>query len=1088
MPAETTGSDTQSPDLYEFPVSPAQARLLMLERLSPGTGQYNVPVAFRVSGPFDAAAFAAALDLAVGRHESLRTTFRTAGGEPVQIVASAAAAGLRVLDAASEADADAAVAAEGRRPFDLELGPLLRSVGYRLPDGSHRILLCMHHLICDGWSLRILLEELAADYRAARTGGSADLPDPAVQYPDYSVWQRRRLAEGEYTEAIDHWRRTLAGASLAPVLPTDRPRPAVQTTAGESEHLVLPPGVRERIARTARSADTTPYTVLLAAFAVLLSRLSGQEDIVVGTPVSGRDHPDLQRVVGFLTNTLALRIDLSGAPAFSELLTRVRDRLHGAHRNQDAPFESVVEEVTARRDPSHDPVVQILFAYDDAEFAFDLDGTRTERMPLTLRAAKVDLVFYTERRGADTAVLFDYRSDLLDRATVRHWLRSFLTVLDSLLEHPELPIGAADLLDDTQRHQILREWNATAQPVPSCLVTDLVADQAAATPQATALVYDGTAVSYRELLVRADRLARGLREAGVGPETPVGVCLGRSAETAVAALAVLRAGGVYLPLDAGLPRARIKHMVEDAGARLILAGTRTAQQLEDLGVEISVVTDWATDFITRPAPVPAQDRDERPATPGNGAYIIYTSGSTGVPKGVLVEHRALINVTIAQSSLLRLTAQDRVLQHFSFGFDGSVLDLFGTWAFGAALHIAGDDERLGEALYARLRENRITYAFLPPVAAMTLPCPPGALPDLAVLTVAGEPCPAELVRRWATPRRRLVNAYGPTEAAIVSTIAILPPGEPVVIGRPLANYRVHVLDPRLRPTPVGVAGEVYLAGRGVARGYLNRPGLTAERFTADPFGPPGTRMYRTGDLAKVDAEGRIHFLGRTDGQVKLRGFRLELGEVEAALAGHPRVAAAAAALRGRPEDPVLVGYVVPADPADPPTHGELRGLLADRLPGYMVPGAFVLLAELPTSSAGKTDRVKLPDPPTARPDTLEQYVGPATPDEQRVARIWSRVLGIDRIGRRDNFFDLGGNSIRLLAVHSALQEDPGAGGDLALVDLFRFPDVASLAARLSRAPDQPDGASARRHGAERRRRLADRTAPGARGTSTKGDL
>jgi amino acid adenylation domain-containing protein len=1095
MSFETADPDTQSPDVYEFPVSPAQARLLMLERLSPGTAQYNAPVAFRVSGPFDPAAFAAALDLLVARHESLRTTFRMVGDQHVQLVAAAARGELTVLDVAGEAEADAAMAAEGRRRFDLERGPLLRCVVYRLPGSGHRLLLAMHHVICDSWSMPTLLDELAAGYRAALSGRPADLPAVTVQYPDYAVWQRQRLADGEYAEAIEHWRAALAGASLTPALPTDRPRPAVQTTAGRTEHVILPPQLRERLARAARAADTTQYTVMFAAFTVLLGRLSGRQDVVVGMPVSGRDHPDLQWLVGFVTNTLALRIDLSGAPAFAELLVRVRDQLHNAHRYQDAPFEAVVEAVASRRDPSHDPVVQVLFAYDDSDFAFDLAGARTERMPMTLHAAKLDLVMYSERWGADTAILFDYRSDLFDPATVRHWLRNLLALLDSLLEHPELPIDAANLLDDAQREQ-LRRWNSTAHPVPPGLVTDLVAERVAAAPQSIALVFQGTALSYGELLGRADRLARGLREAGVGPEVPVGVCLGRTPEMVVAALAVLRAGGVYLPLEAGLPRARVKHMLDDVGARLVLAGAHTAEQFEGLGVQVAVVAPWATDFVAAPPPVPVEERDGRPATLLNGAYIIYTSGSTGVPKGVLVEHRSLINVSVAQSTWLSLETADRVLQHFSLGFDGSVVDLFGTWSFGAALHIAGDDERLGEALYARLLADRITHAFLPPAAALTLPCPPDALPDLAMMALAGEPCPPELVRRWTTPRRQVVNAYGPTETAVVATTAVLRPGEPVVIGRQLPNYRAHVLDARLQPTPVGVTGEIYLAGRGVARGYLNRPGLTAERFSADPFGPAGTRMYRTGDLGKIDAEGRIHYLGRRDGQVKLRGFRIELGEIEAALAGHPQVAAAAVALRGRPGDPRLIGYVVPVDPADPPTYGELRSRLADRLPGFMIPDALVPLAELPTGGTGKTDRSKLPDPPSTRPDPEHKYVRPTTPTELRVAQIWSRVLGIDEIGRDENFFDLGGNSIRLLAVHAALREETGpAGADLALVDLFRFPNIGALAARLdqSRTPDRSNGsvggagAEARRHGDERRRRLADRTAAAARGTSTKGD-
>ncbi|HEV2639876.1 MAG TPA: amino acid adenylation domain-containing protein [Actinocrinis sp.] len=1094
MPPESEGPGPENPDVYEFPASPAQSRLLMLERLSPATAQYNVPVAFRVSGPFDHAAFAAALDLVVARHESLRTTFRTVGDQEIQAVAAFAKAEVRVLDVSCEAEADDAVTAEARRPFDLEHGPLLRSVVYRLPDGSHRVLLAMHHLICDGWSLRILLEELAIGYRAALTGRPAGLPALAIQYPDYSAWQERRLADGEFAEAVEHWRRSLDGAPLTPILPTDRPRPAVQTSAAESERVVLPPDLHERLARTARSAGATQYTVMLAAFAVLLSRLSGRTDVVVGTPAAGRDHPDLQRVVGFLTTTLALRIDLSGPPTFAELLLRVRDRLSGAHQYQDAPFESVVEAVAGQRDPSHDPVVQVVFTYDDTEYPLDLHGAQTERLPLTLRAAKADLVMYTERWAADTVIQFDYRSDLFDPATVRHWLRNFLVLLDHLLDRPELPVDSAALLDDAQRRQMLRSWNSAAQTVPSGLVTDLIAEQAATRPDAVALVCDGTTLTYAELLARADRLADGLRAAGVGPEVPVGVCLGRTAEMVIAALAVLRAGGVYLALEVTLPQARLMHVLEDTGIRLILTGPQTAGRLPDLGVEVAEVADAATDFVNRPTSGSANPSAQRPTTPANAAYIIYTSGSTGVPKGVLVGHRSLMNATVAARDWQRLTPESRVLQQASYAFDISVLDVFATWIAGAALHIATDDERIGEALYARLREDRITHLFITPTAVMSLPCPPDALEDLTELAVGGEPSPDELVRRWTTARRRVVNAYGPAEAAVVSTTGLLVPDAPVVIGRPVPNYRVYILDSHLQPAPVGVAGEIYLSGEGLARGYVNRPGPTAERFVADPFGPPGTRMYRSGDLARYDAAGRIHYLGRTDGQVKLRGFRIELGEIETVLAGHPKVAAAAATVRGGATDPHLVGYLVPADPADPPQTAELRARLADRLPGYMVPDVFVQLAELPTNNSGKVDRSRLPDPPTARPDTGRRYVQPSTPAEVRVARIWAQVLGIDEIGRHDNFFDIGGNSLRLLAVHAALREEAGPGGEaIALVDLFRFPDVATLAARLDQAAAPPPAAAARRHGDERRRRLADRTAAARNGnptagTSKKGDI
>ena len=1091
-------------EAYEFPASPAQAGLLMLERLHPGTAQYNETVAFAVSGPFDVAAFASALDEVTARHESLRTTFHATDDGERQIVSARAEVDLRVEQAPSESAADAAMLRDAARPFDLEHGPLLRCVVYRLPDqDSHRILLSLHHLICDGWSVGIILEELSAGYRAARTGEPSDLPDPKTQYPDYSEWQRRRVDSGACAEAIDHWRLELADAPLSPAVPGDRPRPAVQTAAGGSERFLLPPGLRESAARYARSVGTTEFTVMFAAFNVLLARVSGRADLVVGIPLSGRDHPDLQRVVGLLTNTVAVRMDLSGASTFAALVDRVRERLHGAHRHQDAPFESVVKALAPRRDPSHDPVVQVAFSYADTGFALDLLDARTERLPMPPCAAKFDLMMYTDTCAEETAVRFDYRSDLLDAATVRHWIRGFLVLLGQLLAHPDRPVEAAEMLDSGQFDQMLRDWNATDTPLPSGLTSDLIAEQAEARPEAVALVFGELTWTYRELLKRADRLAGRLRAAGVGPDVAVGVCLGRSAEMAVAALAVLRAGGVYLPLETHLPTSRVQHIVENAGAPLVIAGARTAARLDGLvGIAICLVAEGATDFVD--CPKPFREPTGRTPAPTNGAYLLYTSGSTGVPKGVLVGQRALTNLTTAVRDRFGLTARDRVLQYVAFSFDVSVSDLFATWTAGAALHIARDDERIGDALHARLAESRITFCFLPPTAAMSMPCPPDALPDLTTMIVGGEPCPSELVRRWATPRRRVLNGYGPTEVAVYATNASLTSDAQVVLGRPLPNFRIYLLDGRLRPVPVGVVGEVYVAGYGLARGYANRPAMTAERFVADPFGPAGTRMYRSGDLGRFDADGRLCYLGRTDGQVKLRGFRIELGEIEAALSSHPRVAAAAAVVREWPGGQRLSGHVVAAGPAGPPpSYRELRGWLADRLPAYMVPETIVVVDELPVNASGKLDRGRLPDPPTtARPDTGQPYTDPATRTERRVAEIWSRVLDIDRIGRHDNFFDLGGNSARLLAVHAALCEQAPASGDdpeISLVDLFRFPDVAALAARLdrtgvARSSTDTDVSAARRHGAERRRRLAGRTpapdpgTPRSGGTDTKGRL
>ncbi|MEV0231421.1 amino acid adenylation domain-containing protein [Nonomuraea sp. NPDC050786] len=1059
---------------YEFPVSPAQARMLVLDQLNPGTAQYNVPVAFAVRGFFDVPAFGASLEAAVARHESLRTVFRPRDGQYVQVVAEEAKAAVRVERDVPVGEAYASMVAEASAPFDVAAGPLLRCVVYALDDGSHRVLLTAHHLVCDGWSLRVLLGDVAAAYRRLtapqETPGTSGEPggdEAPLQYPDYAVWQRERLDSHALDEAVAFWAESLRDAPTTPALPTDRPRPAVQSTAGGVERIALPEDTRERLAKVAAERNATPFMALFAAFAAFLARISGQRDLVVATPVSGRDHPDVQGLVGLLANTLAVRTDLSGDPSFLDLLVRVRDRFVAAHPHQEAPFEAVVQAVAPGRELSHDPLVQVMLAFeDDAGLRLDLPGAVTERVELLLSEAKFDLLLTVERDGERLAAHFVYRADLFAPGTVRHWARAFATLVNGLLDRPDLPVTAVDLLSPEDRRLVLGNWNRTATPTGGRLVPDLVADRALERPDATALVYGRTSLTYRDLMERADGLAARLRAAGVGPEVPVGLCLPRGADMAVAALAVLRAGGAYVPLDPGHPDARLRFMVADAGVRLLIAA-----EPRDLGVPVMRPDEEAPSI----GPVTASE----PTLDGT-AYILYTSGSTGTPKGVAVEHRALLNLATAVRPQFPVTGEDRVLQYVSFGFDVAVSDLFFAFVAGAELHVAAECERLGEDLYARLRDSRITYAFLPPSAAMSLPCPPDALPDLRTLAIGGEPCPAELVERWATPSRRVVDAYGPSETTVYATTADLVPGEPVVIGRPVANARAYVLDGRLRPVPAGVVGEIYLAGAGMARGYANRPGLTAERFVANPFGEPGERMYRTGDLGRYDADGVLSYLGRVDTQVKLRGFRVELGEIETVLAAHPGVSVAAAAVRG---DRLAV-YAVPAHAPDAeasdtgtpgarvPAAGELRAWLGARLPGYMVPDLVVFLDELPLNQSGKVDRSRLPDPPLTRPDLDRPYVAPATATERRLAEVWAEVLGLTRIGTQDNFFDLGGNSIRLLAVLAALRER-GHDGGLKLVDLFRHPTVAALAARLD-GPGQTDHDGSRRRGQGRRERMAAR--------------
>jgi amino acid adenylation domain-containing protein len=1089
--ADDTRHADEPPAEFEFPLSPEQARLLVLDRMYPGSTQYHMPVTFAVRGQFDIPAFTGALDALVARHESLRTVFRAHEGDFVQVVAAEARVDVRVARGTPASDVHAALLEDMLIPFDLEHGPLLRCVLHAVDDGSHCILIVLHHIVCDGWSLEIMLREISASYRAALLG-AVETPDPLpIQYPDYAVWQRDRLDSGEYADAIAYWRDQLQGVPILFPLPTDRPRPAVQSTAAGTVRLVIPADTRKRLAVVAQDHKTTAFTALFAAFNVFLYRISGQDDLVVGMPVSGRDHPDLQGMAGLLTNTLAMRISLSGDPTFDDLLDRVHGRLNEAQPYQDAPFGAVVDAVAPARELSYDPVVQVVFSYSaDTELGLGLQGTDVEPIDLQWESAKFDLLLHVENQGDDLVALFIHRTDLLADGTVQHWARAFQKLLDSLLEQPDRPITTVDLAPAEDRELMLRDWNRTAAAVPDRLAPDLIADRAADHPDAIAVVCGEITLTYRDLIDRADRLAARLRKAGVGPDVPVALCLPRSAAMAVAALAVLRAGGAYVPLDPGNPPSRLAFMLANSGARLLIAAPGTADRTAGLGVPTLIVDDTAAGVVAeQDVPEDASDvlgvldvPSGSPTRPGpdNLAYILYTSGSTGTPKGVAVEHRALANLASAVRRQFRITAEDRVLQFVSFGFDVAVSDLFFSWVAGAQLHIAGEDERLGDELYARLRDSRISYAFLPPAAAMSLPCPADALPDLRILAVGGEACPPELVQRWATPSRQVLDAYGWSEATVYQTTADLQPGRPVQIGHPVANSQVYLLDERLRPVPVGVTGEIYGAGLGLARGYAGRPGTTAERFVANPFGPPGSRMYRAGDLGRYTADGSLAFLGRVDRQVKIRGFRVELGEIETVMAGHPQIEVAAAAVLGKEGDRRLAGYLVPLDGAGPDDQ-ELRGWLGARLPGYMVPEVFVRLDALPVNRSGKVERSRLPEPSATRPELGQRYLAPATDNERRVAEIWMRVLGLDRVGVHDNFFDLGGNSVRLLSVLAALREPGSPYGDVTLVDLFRHPTVATLAAHLdgpaaaARTATIPavatEQADSRQRGQDRRERL-----------------
>ncbi|MFE3153195.1 amino acid adenylation domain-containing protein, partial [Streptomyces sp. NPDC059218] len=1005
--------------------------------MDPEGTEYNTGGAVRIRGPLDVTALESALGALVVRHESLRTTFATVDGQGVQVIHPATPVILTAADCAPE-DVDRTVRGHQGTPFDLSTGPLLRPLLLRTAEDEHLLVLSMHHIVTDGWSMGVLLRELGELY-AGRI--PAELP---IQYADYAVWQRRTLTGPVLDEGLAYWREQLAGAPVLD-LPTDRPRPAVRTSNGANRRFVVPADILARFSRTCEERGVTLFMGLVAAVQLVLSRHSGQHDVVVGTADSGRSQWELESQVGFFVNTLALRTRIDEAATGAELLASVRETVLDAFAHAAVPFDRVVDAVVSERDASRSPLVQAMVLLQSMPGGLgDFGGLRWSEHPLDTDAAQFDLLIAFEENGGELGGLVNYNTDLFDAATVDRIADHVFMVLAEWAE-PEAvarPVAAAvPTLTAHERTLILDEWNAPdAEPADVLGMAGLFDAQLARDPRQTAVVEGELALSYAELGARADRLAHALLDLGVGTDDVVGVCLPRGVRWLTALLAVARAGGVYVPLDPQYPADRLGFMAADAGMALILTDGATLDRVPEADVPVLRVDG---ELPAAAAKLPA------PSNPDAGAYMIYTSGSTGRPKGVLVPHRGLAGMAAAHQRALGLTAGSRLLQAVSPNFDVAMADVLSAWHAGATLVLPEPGPLAGEALGRVLREGRITHLEIPPAALQSVP--DMELPELRGLLVGGEAMSAEFLARWA-PGRTLRNVYGPTETTVTVTA-----GDPVrdfgadgvPIGRPVAGARLYVLDTRLRPVPVGVAGELYIAGPGVARGYVRRFGLTAERFVASPFGGPGERMYRTGDVVRWLPDGQLEFVGRADHQVKVRGFRIEIGEIESALAAHPDVTQAVVTVReGRNGAKRLVGYVV----GDRVDHAGMREFVAKSLPDYMIPTAFVVVGTFPLTANGKVDRRALPEPDLSV--LLRDYAAPRTEAERVVAEVWAQVLGVDRVGVLDNFFELGGDSILSIQVVSRLRR---AGLVVSPQDVLVRQTVAGVAAAAREAEVQ-DGA------------------------------
>ncbi|HEY0605351.1 MAG TPA: amino acid adenylation domain-containing protein, partial [Herpetosiphonaceae bacterium] len=1095
-----------------LPLSFAQQRLWFLSQMVVDSALYNIPLALVMAGTLNIAALEQSLAAVVARHEVLRTTVGLLNGQSVQQIAAQATIDLPLVDLLHlspderEHEVRRLVADEAQQSFDLMRDLPIRARLLRSGPQEHVLLLTIHHIAFDGWSMEVLLHDLAAFYRAfaaapATTAGISTaqiLPPLPVQYADYAVWQRALLSGAGLAAQLDYWRHQLAALPTGLALPTDRPRPPVQTFNGANYTFEISEAMTAALQQFSQREGVTLFMTLLASFQTLLARYCQQSDIIVGVPTAGRSHMALEGLVGFFVNTLIMRTDLSGNPGFREALARVREVALAAYAHQDVPFEKLVEEVQPERDTSRNPVFQVAFAmYQPTQPRLQLPGLQLRSLDIDRQSAKVDLTLSLEETPAGLWGVLEYNTDLFEAATMARMAEHFQVLLAGLLADPDQRIHELPLLTSAERRQMLADWNATvaASSEQRC-IHDLIREQTTQTPHAIAARFGEQTLTYQELDQRANRLAQHLVSQGVGPERRVGLCVERSLDLVVSILAVFKAGGAYVPLDLTYPAERLQFMIQDAGVELVLTQESIAAQLSQLQFATSPLRFIFVEQHSAGYNAADLQAPRTGVTADNPAYVIYTSGSTGQPKGALVTHRGLCNLAEAQRQAFGVTPQSRVLQFASISFDASIFEIVMALSAGATICLAPYEQLLPGADFIHLLQSQaINVVTLPPSVLAVLP--ETDLPDLRLITVAGEACSAEIVARWGKGRRFL-NLYGPTETTVWATMAeCTDPLQTPPIGRPILNTQTYLLDAYGQPVPIGVAGELCIGGTGLARGYLNRPGLTAERFIPNPFSAiPGDRLYRTGDLARYRPDGNLEFLGRIDHQVKVRGFRIELGEIDAALSQHPAVQEAVVIAReDNPGQKRLVAYVTEENQeprtkrtneqtnkrtneqngSDLPPRlsqwergagGEglvphLREFLAQRLPEYMVPAAFVLLDTFPRTPNGKVDRRRLPAPDAARPELDTAFVAPRDELERTIAAIWRQALQVEDVGVHDNFFDLGGHSLLILQVWNELQTQ--LNSDISVVEMFRLPTVHALAARITQgqpaAPAEQSGKS-----------------------------
>jgi len=1050
-----------------LPLSFAQQRLWFLDQLVPEAAMYNIPLAYRVTGKLNVGVLEQSLAEVVLRHESLRTTIETIDGQPIQAIAPEIILTLPVVDLReiAEAQRDAEVqwlsTQEAQQSFDLTKAPLLRAKLLRLDEAEHVLLLTIHHIVSDGWSLGVLMRELAVLYEAFSSGKPASLPELPIQYADFAIWQREWLS-GEVLESnLAYWKHQLGGELLILELPTDRPRPLVQTYRGARQSFELSKDLTDALKVLSRREEVTLFMTLLAAFKVLLYRYTGQEDVIVGSPIANRNRTVIEGLIGFFVNTLVLRSDLGGTPSFRDLLGRVREVALGAYTHQDLPFERLVEELQPERDMSYNPLFQVMFVLQNAPMS-DWGFSRLTLSPLEVesKTAKFDLALSLTETEQGLIGAFEYNTDLFDEASIARTVGHWQTLLDGVVADPDERICELPILTEAERYQLLVEWNDTAADYPKdkC-IHQLFEEQVEQTPGNVAVVLEDKKLTYRELNARANQLAHYLQKLGVGPEVLVGICVERSPEMVIGLMGILKAGGAYVPLDPNHPQERLVFMMSDSKIPILLTQRKLLARLPESGAYV-VCLEPDRGAIS-------EESEKNPlssVTKDNLAYVIYTAGSTGKPKGVMIQHQSLLNFAEASIVEYGLNKQDRVLQFASISFDSAAEEIFPCLRCGGTL-VLRTDEMLSSVprFLQKCQDLMLTVLDLPTaywhqVTAELATTDLVLIPEsLRLVIIRGEralPKLWELWKNYVGTHPQLVSGYGLTEGTVLATsckllgsVSETPALSKVPIGRPISNVQLYILDQFLQPVPIGVPGEIYIGGVGLARGYLNRPKLTEEKFIPNPFSDElGARLYITGDLARYLLDGNIEFLGRIDNQVKIRGLRVELGEIEAVLSQHSSVRETAIlAQDNTPCKKRLVAYVV-LNPEQSISTDELRLFLKYKLPDYMIPSTILVLNSLPLTPNGRVDLRALPTPVEGTQEHSVTFMAPRTPVEQQVANIWTQVLQMEKVGIYDNFFELGGNSLHAIQViyrlHQAFQVE------LPLSSLFEEPTVSDLAEHI----------------------------------------